>query len=159
MNKFKIVPLTQEYANQIRETRIDNFGNQVYEQLATGKGPCRISLKPFKVGADVRLVFAHSPFSEQNAFNQSGPIFIHKNEVKPYADIYNFPLEIKADKENFPLTLIGYSHDQKMIFTKLVGDDDVDHLIPKIFEEEVNVAYLHARNSEACCFICRIERV
>jgi Protein of unknown function (DUF1203) len=159
MKKFKIIPLSKEFATKIRETYIDNFGNQVYEQLASGKGPCRISLKPFNVGEDIRLVFAHSPFSENNAFNQSGPIFIHKNEVEQYSDIYNFPPEIKADKVNFPLSLIGYSKEQKMIFTKLVGDNDIDLLIPEIFETEIDVEYLHTRNSEACCFICKIERI
>jgi hypothetical protein len=159
MKKFKIVPLSKEFVNQIRKTNIDNFGNEVYEQLATGKGPCRISLKPFNVGQDIRLVFAYSPFSENNAFNQSGPIFIHKNEVEQYLDIYNFPKELKEDKENFPLSPIGYSKEQKMIFTKLVGDDDIDLLIAEIFETKSDVEYLHARNSEACCFICKIERV
>lgn len=159
MKKFKIVPLSKEFVSQIRKTNIDNFGNQVYEQLAMAKGPCRISLKPFKVGQDIRLVFAYSPFSQNNAFNQSGPIFIHKNEVEQYLDIYNFPAELKADKENFPLSLIGYSKEQKMIFTKLVGDNDIDLLIGEIFETKSDVEYLHARNSEASCFICKIERV
>ncbi|KFF08894.1 DUF1203 domain-containing protein [Flavobacterium hydatis] len=159
MKNFKIVPLTKEFADKIRKSNTDNFGNQVYEQLASGKGPCRVSLKPFKVGEDMRLVFAHSPFSIQNAFNQSGPIFIHKNEVEQYTDIYNFPVEIKADKVSFPLTLIGYNSEQKMIFTKLVGDNDVDLLISEIFKEEKNIEYLHARNAEAGCFICKIERV
>lgn len=159
MKQFKIVPLSEEYADRIRETNKDEFGHNVIELLATGKGPCRVSLKPFKVGEDYRLLFSHSPFGINNAFNQTGPIFIHKEAVKAYSDIYKFPPEIKADKENFPLSLIGYSKEQKMIFTKLVGDDDVDLLIPKIFETETEVEYLHARNAEACCFICKIERV
>lgn len=159
MRKFKIVPLTKEFARKIRKTNIDNFGNKVYNQLASGKGPCRVSLTAFTLGKDIRLVFAYSPFSINNAFNQSGPVFIHKNEVEPYSDIYNFPPEIKNDKENFPLTLIGYDIHQKMIFTKFVGDHDIDLLIPEIFETESDVEYLHARNSEACCFICKIERV
>ena len=99
MRKFKIVPLSKEFVSKIRKTNIDDFGNQVYEQLATGKGPCRISLKPFTIGQDIRLVFAYSPFSQNNAFNQSGPIFIHKDQVEQYSDIYNFPAALKADKE------------------------------------------------------------
>lgn len=159
MRNFKIIPLSLEYSKKIKETYKDDFGNKVYEQVSTGKGPCRISLKPFKVGKEIRLVFKHSPFEIDNAFNQPGPVFINKNEVEPYSDIYTFPKEIKADKENFPLTLIGYSKDQKMIYTKLVGNNDVDDLITEIFETEKNVEFLHARNSEACCFICKIERL
>lgn len=46
-----------------------------------------------------------------------------------------------------------------MIFTKLVGEADVEDLIEKVFNTNNKVAYLHARNSEACCFICKIERI
>jgi hypothetical protein len=159
MNRFKIVPLSKEYADRIRRTMKDDFGHDVVEMIAKGKGPCRVSLKPFIIGEDVRLLLSHSPFMIDNAFDQPGPIFIHKKEVEPYSDIYRFPPEIKADKENFPLTLIGYSKSQNMVFTKLVGDADVDELIPQIFESEPKIEYLHARNAEAACFICRIERV
>jgi hypothetical protein len=159
MKQFKIVPLSAEYANKMRETGKDEFGHEVVEQLATGKGPCRVSLKPFAPGEDLRLLFSYSPFAIDNAFNQNGPVFIHNKRVEPYADIYHFPPEIKADKESFPLSLIGYSKEQRMVFTKLVGDDDIDQLIANIFETQPQVEYLHARNAEAGCFICIIERV
>ena len=159
MKKFKIIPLSQEYVKKIRETHKDDFQHEVVEQVATGYGPCRISLKPFKVGISKRLLLSHSPFNIDNAFNQPGPIFISGDEVEAYNDIYRFPPEIKADKINFPLSLIGYSTKQEMVFTKLVGDNDVDELIPAIFEEHPEVDFLHARNSEACCYLCKIERV
>lgn len=159
MQKFKIIPLSEEYAKKIRDSRIDDFGHEVIEQPAKGKGPCRVSLKAFKLGEDKRLLLSHSPFNVHNAFNQPGPIFINAEEVEAYKDVHRFPPEIKADKLNFPLSLIGYSKSQKMVFTKLVGDADVDELIPEIFETNPWVEYLHARNAEACCFICKIERV
>lgn len=158
MNKFRIVPLSEEYARQIREKRTDDFGHEIIEQVAKGKGPCRVSLRPFKVGEDKRLLLSHNPFAIDNAFNQPGPVFINAGEVEAYKDIHHFPPEIKADRENFPLSLIGYSKSQKMIFTKLVGDADVDELIPEIFEANPHIDYLHARNAEACCYICKIER-
>ncbi len=158
MSKFKIVPLSKEYAAKIRNTKKDDFGNEVIEQMATGKGPCRVSLRPFKVGEDSRLLLSHSPFTEKNVFDQPGPIFISKEDVEPYNDIHRFPVEIKNNKESFPLSLIGYSKIQNMVFTQLVGDDDVDLLIEKIFDEHPKVEYLHVRNSEACCYICKVER-
>ena len=158
MSKFKIVPLFKEYAAKIRSERTDDFGNEVIEQVATGKGPCRVSLKPFKVGEDIRILLSHSPFTERNIFNQPGPIFISKEDVEPYSDIHRFPPEIKNNKKSFPLSLIGYSKKQNMIFTQLVGDDDVDLLIEKIFDENPKIDYLHVRNSEACCYICKVER-
>ncbi len=136
----------------------DDFNHEVLEQVATGKGPCRISLQPFVPGADKRLLFTHSPFSIDNAFNQPGPIFINLEEVEEYSDVHNFPPAIKADKKNFPLTLIGYDNKQVMLYTKLVGDHDIDELIKKIFNKHPEIDFLHARNAEAGCYICKIER-
>ena len=158
MKKFRIVPLSKEFAKKIRENKMDDFGHQTIEQEATGRGPCRVSLKPFKVGEDVRLLLSHNPFVIDNAFNQPGPIFINKEEVEPYADVYRFPPEIKEDKEHFHLTLIGYDALQMMALSQLVGDDDVDELIVKIFDNYPEIEYLHARSAEACCYICKIER-
>ena len=159
MKKFKIIPISAAYAKEIKQTLNDDFGRKVIEQLATGFGPCRVSLKPFAVGTDIRLLFTHSPFTIDNVFNQPGPVFIHQKDIEPYGNIHQFPPEIKADKDNFPLSLIGYSKDQQMIFTKLVGDADVDHLIGEIFDQHPEIDYLHARNAAACCYICKIERV
>jgi hypothetical protein len=158
MSNFKIVPLSAEAAANIRTKRVDDFGNTVIETLSTGSGPCRVSLKPFKVGVDSRLLFCHSPFSVANAFNQCGPIFINAEPVEPYTDTGRFPPEIKANKTSFPLSLIGYSSDQQMVYTAMVGDLDVDEMIEEILANNPQISYLHARNSQAQCFICKIER-
>ncbi|UOE47696.1 DUF1203 domain-containing protein [Mucilaginibacter sp. SMC90] len=159
MNTFKIVPLSKSFAQKIRTTMIDDFAGEVVEQLATGLGPCRVSLKPFERNVDKRLLLKHSPFEIENAYNQPGPVFISASDVEEYNDIHRFPPEIKTNKKSFPLSLIGYSKAQQMVLTRLVGDADVDELITEIFAENVNVEYLHARNAQACCFICKIERV
>lgn len=158
MNKFKIVPLSKQYAANIRNTMKDDFNHDVLEQVATGKGPCRVSLQPFEPGKDKRLVFTHSPFLTDNPYNQPGPVFINQQEVEEYADIHHFPPAIKADKINFPLSLIGYDTNQLMVYARLVGDKDVDELINRIFDKHPEVVFLHARNAAACCFICKIER-
>src|SRR4051812_49236971 len=120
MNKFKIVPLSKALAQQIRTEMADGFGNPVIEELATGPGPCRVSLKPFVKGADKRLLFKHSPFDIENAYNQPGPIFISSKDVGEYSDVHRFPPELKADTQSFPLSLIGYNQHQLMVLTKLV---------------------------------------
>ncbi|MDR3694250.1 DUF1203 domain-containing protein [Mucilaginibacter sp.] len=158
MNKFKIVPLSRAYAQRIRQAMKDDFGHPVTEKVATGSGPCRVSLKPFVKGVDKRMLLTHSPFAVDNAFNQPGPVFINSDDVEEYSDIYRFPPEIKANKESFPLTLIGYNAAQQMVFTQLVGDTDADDLICAVFDAHPEVEYLHARNAQACCFICKIER-
>jgi Protein of unknown function (DUF1203) len=158
MAKFKIIPLSESFVSKIKKHQQDDFGHALVEQLATGYGPCRVSLKPFKPGVDMRLLLSYSPFTIDNVFNQSGPIFIHKENVESYKDINRFTPEIKADKVNFPLSLIGFNAQQNMIFTQLVGKNDVDDMISRVFDTNDDIAFLHARNSEACCFICKIER-
>jgi hypothetical protein len=159
MGNFRIVPLSKEYARRIRKELRDDFGHEVVEQFATGYGPCRVSLKPFRPGIDKRLLFSHSPFNIDNAFNQPGPVFIHADDVDEYSEVDRFPRQLKADNKNFPLTLIGYNRVQQMTYSRMVGDDDVDELIEHIFEGHADVEYLHARNAEAGCFICKIERL
>jgi hypothetical protein len=158
MNKFKIVPISKAYAQKMRQTMTDDFGHQLIENVATGQGPCRVSLRPFKKGVDKRILLTHSPFAVENAYNQPGPVFINSDDIEEYSDVHRFPPEIKADKRAFPITLIGYSKDQQMVSTKLVGDADIDELIGHIFDVQPEVEYLHARNAQACCFICKIER-
>ncbi len=159
MKTFKIVPLSEAYARQIRSSRKDAFNHDIVEQTATGLGPCRVSLQPFQPGKDVRILFSHSPFAIDNAYNQPGPVFIQKEEVEAYKDVHVFPPTIKADKKSFPVTLIGYNDLQMMVLTELVGDRDIDELITEIFSTHPEVDFLHARNSKAACFICKIERV
>lgn len=159
MNKFKIVPISREHAQNVRATMQDDFGHQLIDSVATGSGPCRVSLKPFEKGVDRRILLTHSPFELDNAYNQPGPVFINSEDVEEYTDIYRFPPEIKANKKSFPITLIGYNSEQQMIFTRIVGDDDIDELINEAFDQYAAIAYLHARNAQACCFICKIERM
>lgn len=159
MYPFKIVPVSHKFSAKIKRNKKDTFGNRIIEQVATGVGPCRVSLKPFVPGKDHRILFSYSPFEIENPYNQIGPIFIHKKDVEEYSDIHRFPAEIKADKKNFPLTIIGYDRKQIMNFTRRVGEDDVDELISDIFQKYPEVQFLHARNSEACCYICKIERI
>ena len=150
--------MSKDYAATIRNNGKDEFGHEVIIQTATGLGPCRVSLKAFRPGIDKRILFSHSPFALENPYNQSGPVFIMADEVEEYADVHRFPPEIKADKKHFHLTLIGYNADQMMIYTKLVGDADIDELIVKIFDDHPEVEYLHVRSAEAGCYICRIDR-
>ena len=159
MKNYKIVPLSKAFAQRIRLLMVDDFGHAVTEKVAAGAGPCRVSLKPFRTGVDKRLLLSHSPFETNNAYNQPGPVFINSEEVEEYSDVYRFPPEIKADKISFPLSFIGYDEEQQMALSRLVGDFDIDTLIEKNFDTRADIDYLHVRNSEACCFICKIERL
>ncbi|HTI07511.1 MAG TPA: DUF1203 domain-containing protein [Puia sp.] len=153
MKPFKIVPLSNEWAKKIRAAGQDEFGHPVVEEAVTSGGPCRITLRQFKPGVDKRLVISHSPFEIDNAYNQPGPIYISPDDVEEYQDVHRFPPEIKR------ITLIGYNTDQWMVFTRVVGEqENIDEVIARVLDENPKVAYLHARSTTACCYLCRIER-
>jgi hypothetical protein len=38
MNRFKIVPISKEYAKNVRLTMTDDFGHKVTEKVAAGAG-------------------------------------------------------------------------------------------------------------------------
>jgi Protein of unknown function (DUF1203) len=159
MANFRIIPLSRQYAAKLREKRTDDFGNTIIEEVATGLGPCRVSLQPFKPGQDKRLVLSHSPFEQKNAYNQPGPVFIFSGEVEEYADVHHFPVAIRELKEHFVFTLIGYNKVQWMVYTKLVKDNDtIDELISNVFDRHPEIEYLHARSAIAACYICKIIR-
>ena len=159
MATFKIIPLSKKYAAEIREKGTDDFGNTIVSEVASGLGPCRVSLKPFKPGKDTRLVMSHSPFAHKNAYNQPGPIFISSEEVEEYADVHRFPAALIEQKKHFVFTLVGYSKSQWMVYTELVKDNDtIDELIGNIFDTHPEIDYLHVRSAIACCYICKITR-
>ncbi|UYZ64367.1 DUF1203 domain-containing protein [Hymenobacter weizhouensis] len=158
MSNFRIVPVDAAWAARLRQTRQDDFGHPLKAVPATGRGPCRVSLRPFTVGVDMRILAAYSPFSQASPYAETGPIFISAEAVAPYTDVHRFPPKIKADKVHFPLSLLGYSAAEHMVYTEQVGDQDIDQRIEQVFATRPEVAFLHVRNSEACCFICKVER-
>lgn len=45
-----------------------------------------------------------------------------------------------------------------MVYAQLLGEADIDERIVGIFEMRTDVDFLHVRNAEACCYICRVDR-
>ena len=140
MSQFKIIPMSATVAERIRTTRQDDFGNDVLDQVTTGYGPCRLTLKAFKPGVDRRLLFSYSPFEQEGLYAEKGPVFISDAHMAPYADVHRFPPEIKADPVNFSLSLSGYNADRQMNFTRLVGCQDVDVLMGETLDKHLEMA-------------------
>src|SRR5687768_5305283 len=148
---FRIVPISKEYVARKRAAGLDDLGNELSEQVAAGYGPCRVSLKPFVPGVDRRILISHSPSEVANAFKQPRPVFLEAAEIDEYRGVYRLPPESEAGRINFPLTLIGYSVDQRMVFAELVGDRDGDEMIERVLRDRADIGYLHARNAGAGC--------
>ena len=65
----------------IREVLLSNDGNWMSYTVAPQEGDNILYVKHLKTNQTIIIERgAQANFSENNAFNQSGPIFIHKNE-------------------------------------------------------------------------------
>ncbi|WP_157576703.1 DUF1203 domain-containing protein [Asinibacterium sp. OR53] len=69
-----------------------------------------------------------------------------------------FPPAVKENPD-FHLTLIGYSHEQRMVHTELVPNNlEIEQQINQVLEKNAHIDFLHLRSAIACCYICTIVR-
>lgn len=155
MSNFRVVPIPNSVARDIRDKRVDDFGHELSVSVATesDSGPCRSCLTVFRPG-EGRLLFSYAPNAYDHPYNEIGPVYIHENECAPYTDHKEFPRELRTRR---PLVLRCYADDGTMVGGELVGDRPVEEVIETLFGD-TEVKYLHARTATVGCFIARIER-
>lgn len=155
MSNFRVFPIPDSVAVQIREQRKDDFGHELSISVATenDSGPCRSCLKVFKPG-EGRLLFSYAPNQPDHPYNEIGPVYIHEQRCLPYSDFASFPAELRTRR---PLTLRCYAEDGIMVNGELVGDRPVEDVIETLLQDK-RIKYLHARTASVGCFIARIER-
>jgi hypothetical protein len=152
--QYQVVAISHEIIQQTRETmRSPQYGHPAQVALAKGYGPCRSCLQTFREGQEERILFTYQPFSEAGALPSPGPIFIHRDKCERYEES-GFPTALRR----LPLTLEGYEQLGMPLAREQVKDGDAEAVISRIFSNP-KVAYIHIRNTEAGCFIARIERV
>ena len=155
MSNFKVLPIPDSMVHRIRETRMDDFGHQLWVSVATENdtGPCRSCLRVFLPG-EGRLLFSYAPNEYDHPYNEIGPIYIHEQDCQPYNDHESFPPELRTRR---PLVLRCYSGDGMLVDGELVGTRAVEEVIASLFQN-TRVKYLHARTASVGCFIAHIER-
>ena len=155
MSKFRVFPIPSAVARQIREARVDDFGHQLSISVATKNdtGPCRSCLTVFAPG-EGRILFSYAPNQHDHPYNETGPVYIHEKECRPYTDNETFPPQLRTRR---PLVLRCYAADGIMVGGELVGERPVEDVIESLFQD-TNIKYLHARTASVGCYIARVER-
>jgi hypothetical protein len=155
MSDFRVFPIPDSVARQIRNARVDEYRHRLSVSIASENdtGPCRSCLKVFVPG-EARLLFSYAPNPHDHPYNEIGPIYIHETECSPYADHAAFPRELRTRR---PIALRCYAGDGVMMGGELVGNRPVEEVIESLFENP-DVQYLHARTATVGCFIARIEK-
>jgi len=152
MSEYCVVALSQQTADEVRSSlRAPGYGHPAHVEMATGSGPCRLCLEPFRTGEEERVLFTYNPFPNHDAMPCPGPIFVHKISCPRYEGS-GFPQALLG----LPLTLEGYDHSGLPVL-RLSVTGDPDGSVEEVLSRP-QVAYAHIRNTAAGCFIARIER-
>lgn len=151
---YKIVPIQAEIAQSARENlKSPQYGHPASVDVASGYGPCRQCLKTFVKGEEERILFTYNAFENLSNLPLPGPIFIHKEECQPFSED-KFP----PDLIDLPLLFEGYAEESELVKREMLKTGDIENQIRGIFELS-EVKYINIRNSEAGCFVARIERL
>ncbi len=153
MSLYQVIAIPENLAQKVRTTlKAPGYGHPAHVEVAAGYGPCRLCLKKFREGEEDRILFTYDPFRGLDSYPSPGPVFIHRDNCPAYAE-EGFPAELR----DLPLTLEAYGPDRWIVARERVADGEVDAAIARLLARE-EVGYIHVRNTEAGCYIARVER-
>ena len=149
--EYRVIALGQEIADAVRTTlKAPGYGHPAHVETASGTGPCRVCLRPFRTGEEERVLFTYNPFPDTADLPGPGPVFVHRVPCERFI-ASGFPPELAS----LPLTLDAYDEHGALLQRVKVADPDAD---TRMILGRSGVAYAHLRHSVAGCFIARIER-
>ena len=150
---FAVTGIAQDTARHIRDHGVDPiWGHAAVTQPATGFGPCRLCLRTFREGEEDRILFTHDTYAGVSEFPQPGPVFIHAGECEPY-DGQGFPATLGELELTFEAVALG---PRVVELERTTGADPEPTLARLLDLPEVD--YVNVRNTEAGCFVARVER-
>ena len=150
---FKVIGIPQNIAQKVRETmKSPQYGHPAFSDIAKGYGPCRLCLKTFNEGKEERILFTYNAFEGVSDLPLPSPIFVHKDECERY-EANEFPKDLR----NLPMALEGFGKESLLVLREKIDEKTIEKKINQMFELE-NVDYINLRNTQAGCFIARIER-
>ena len=161
MIEYNIVSIPETVRQHVQNNLTDPiYGHEVKVSVAGegDYGPCRVCLNTFKVG-ESRILFLYNPFSVKQEADFAGPIYIHTERCQAYGSSLSgpssqtFPEAIRS----LPITLRGYDIQNHFVAEEHPRSLNVEAAI-EVLLRRAEVAFVHVRNSEAKCFMLRIER-
>ena len=151
--RFAVEAMPQGIATYVRENGRDpGWGHAVVTEPATGFGPCRLCLRTFTEG-ERRILFTYDSYAGVAEFPQPGPVYIHEDDCRRY-DAEAFPPDLRS----LELTFEGIAAGPRVIALERSDDDRVEDAIERLLEDR-DVEFVNVRNTEAGCFVVRIDRV
>jgi hypothetical protein len=151
---FRVLPIDSKLAEEVRSSlKSPQYGHPAHVERAAGYGPCRACLQQFRIGEEDRILFTFNPYQGLDNYPSSGPVFIHAKSCSSYNEPQVFPEELRS----LPLTLEAYGEDRWIIARERPAAAEIEGSVERLLQTS-SVRYIHVRNTEAGCFIARIER-
>jgi hypothetical protein len=151
---FHVLPIDPSLAEAVRKTlKSPQYGHPAHVEPAAGYGPCRACLRQFRVGQEERILFTYNPFAGLDEYPSPGPVFIHAESCSADPKPSEFPTELRS----LPLTLEAYGENRWIIARERPTENDIENSVERLLNTS-GVRYIHVRNTEAGCYIARIER-
>jgi hypothetical protein len=105
-------------------------------------------------GVDERLLLTYDPFMDLESLPLPGPVYLHEKVCVRYEGGNGYPDDLRF----IPTTLNAYGRGRKLREVRHVEPHgDAEGAIAELLQRP-DVDYLHARNTEAGCYMFRIER-
>jgi Protein of unknown function (DUF1203) len=153
---FRITGLSPEPFRRLfglPDEELRRLGARRYVVDAKPGFPDRIEVRDADPGETVLLVnHTHQP--ADNPYRASHAIFVREGAETPYEAVDEVPEAMRRRL----LSLRAFDRDNLMIDADVVGGDEAQRLIGRLFEDP-RVAYIHAHYAKRGCFAARIDRV
>jgi hypothetical protein len=151
--QFTVAALAEDVAAHVREHGRDPiWGHAAVTQPATGFGPCRLCLRTFREGEEQRILFTHDTYAGVSDFAQPGPVFVHAQECERY-DREGFPPELRE----LDLTFEGVADGPRVVALERTTGHEAARAIGELFDVP-EIEFVNVRNTEAGCFVARVDR-
>jgi hypothetical protein len=106
------------------------------------------------LGVDERLLLTYDPFMDLESLPLPGPIYLHAKDCTRYEYENAYPEDLRF----IPTTMNAYGRGRVLREVRYVEPNgDAEGTIAELLGNP-DVAYIHARNTEAGCYMFRIER-
>ena len=151
--RFTVEAIPEAVAAHVRAHGRDRlWGHRAVTQPATGFGPCRLCLRTFREG-EQRTLFTYDTYAGVAEFPQPGPVFVHADRCSRY-DEDGFPSALRELKLTFEAVAPG----PRVVAFERTEGGDLEGAIERLLALP-EVEYVNVRNTEAGCFVARIDPV
>jgi hypothetical protein len=151
---IRVIALPTDTVQRVLATmKSPGYGHPAHTELATGHGPCRHCLKPFRIGEEKRTLFTCNPFYNLADIPLPGPVFIHADLCERFNEDAGYPSELLA----YPAVMAAYDVNQDLILQRRSMDGNHLSILHGMLSTNA-VRYVLVRDLEAGCYDFRVER-